>query len=189
MLLLSCLIALSCQSTTRVGDRYYEKGRFPEAAAAFEVYLESAPGDDQEVVRTLYRLGVIYAMPGTRVEDRGRSIEVLERVQQEFPGSPYAAEARLLQGLQEGLAALEADAAKVGREIEDLEAVIVRREERLRALEEELDGREEEISTLADSIPPLEARIRILAQELRDREEELEQLEKLKAIDLREPPP
>ncbi len=52
-----------------------------------------------------------------------------------------------------------------------------------------MGDRDGQILTLQNSIPPLRIEIRELVRELASKQQELEQLERLKAIDLDQPPP
>ena len=178
-----------CQSTTRVGDRYYEAGRLPEAEAAYQVYLDSASGDQEQTLQTLYRLGVIYATPGSPVYDPGRSVEVLEALLADYPANPWAPEALLLRNLQVQIGDLGAELTGDRVRLAELEVDLAEREQELAALEAEVGERDEQIEALQESIPPLRIEIRNLIRDLATKQEELEQLERLKAIDLDQPPP
>lgn len=178
-----------CQSTTRVGDRYYQDGRYPEAAAAYRVYLDSGMSDREETLRTLYRLAVIYGTPGSSAYDPQRSIETLETLLSVYPGSAYAPEASLLRNLQVKIADLAAEVTADRVRLTELEVDLAEREHELARLDRELGERDEQIEALRDSIPPLRLEIRDLIHELAGKQEELEQLERLKAIDLDQPPP
>lgn len=188
-LLLMASILGGCQSTTRVGDRYYANGRYPEAAAAYQVYVESGTSDKDQTTRTLYRLGVIFATPGSSTYDPQRSVEILDQLMSVYPGSLYAAEARLLQNLQVEIGNLEQELAADRVRLTELSVDLAERENELAVLEQQVGDRDDQILTLQDSIPPLRIEIRELIRELVSKQQELEQLERLKAIDLDQPPP
>ena len=178
-----------CQSTTRVGDRYYDGGRLAEAAAAYQVYLESNRGDAERASQTLYRLGVIYASPGSSVHDPRRSIETLNRLLQQYPGNRYTTEALVLRDLQQQAIELESEVAADRTRLAELEADLVERERELRSLAGQIEEKEGQILALQESIPPLRVEISDLIHELAAKQAELEQLERLKAIDLYQNPP
>lgn len=188
-LLATAWILGGCQSTTRVGDRYYADGRYPEAAAAYGVYLNSSPTDKDQTTRTLLRLGVIYGTPGSPAYDSQRSIEVLEHLLSSFPGSMYAPEAVLLRNLQLRIVDLAAELTEDRVRLAELEVDLAEREKELSSLELQVGERDDQIEALRESIPPLQIEIRNLIRELASKQQELEQLERLKAIDLGQPPP
>ena len=188
-LLLVTSILGSCQSTTRVGDRYYANGRYPEAAAAYQVYLDSGTSDKDLTIRTLYRLGVIFATPGSSTYDPHRSVEILDQLLNVYPGSLHAAEARLLRNLQVEIRGLEQELSGDRVRLTELVVDLAERESELAVLEQQVDERDDQIVALQDSIPPLRSQIRELSRELSSKQQELEQLERLKAIDLDQPPP
>lgn len=181
-------ILVGCQSTTRVGDHYYANGRYPEAAAAYQVYLDSGTTDKDQTTRTLYRLAVIFATPGSSAYDPQRSVEILEQLVGVYPGSLYAPEAMLLRNLQLEIRDLEAELTRDRVRLTELEVDLVERERELAGLEQQVGERDEQITALMDSIPPLRIEIRELIRELAAKQQELEQLERLKAIDLDQPP-
>lgn len=188
-LLCAVLLLGACQSTTRVGDRYFEGGRLAEAAAAYQVYLDSNSGDSDRVSLTLYRLGVIFASPGTSVHDPERSIDTLNRLIRDYPENRYATEAVLLRDLQERMLGLDAEVTAGRVQLSDLEIEMAERERELRSLQDRLEEKEARILALQESIPPLRIEISNLIHELAAKQEELEQLERLKAIDLEQLPP
>jgi len=179
----------SCQSATRVGDHYYANRRFPEAAAAYQVYLDSGTTDKDQTTRTLYRLAVIFATPGSSAYDPQRSLEILEQLIGIYPGSVYAPEAMLLRNLQLEIGDLEAELTHDRVRLTELEVDLTERERELAGLEQQVGERDEQIAALTDSIPPLRIEIRELIRELSAKQQELEQLERLKAIDLDQSPP
>ncbi len=186
---LPVLLAIcGCQSVSHVGDRYYAKGRLPEAAAAFEVFLDSSPGDDEAAARTLYRLGLILGSPTSGAYDPERSLAVLERLINDYPGSAHARDAEILAGLQRQVVALQRESEAMHSRLEEVEAELGERLSHIRSLEERVSATDQELAQLRESIPPLEGEIRTLIRQLAAKERELEQLEQLKAIDLAEPP-
>jgi hypothetical protein len=172
-----------------VGDRYYANGRYPEAAAAYQVYVESGTSDKDQTTRTLYRLGVIFATPGSSTYDPQRSVEILDQLMSVYPGSLYAAEARLLRNLQVEIGNLQQELTVDRVRLTELSVDLAERENELAVLEQQVGDRDGQILTLQDSIPPLRIEIRELVRELASKQQELEQLERLKAIDLDQPPP
>lgn len=189
--LLIAILALvsGCQSTTRLGDHYYQEGRYPEAAAAYRVYLDAETSDREQILRTLYRLGVIYGTPGSSAYDPQRSVEILETLLSVYPGNVYAPEATLLRNLQLKIRDLAAEVTADRVRLTELEVDLAEREAELARLGKELGQKEDQIEALQESIPPLRIEISDLIRELAAKQQELEQLERLKAIDLDQPPP
>lgn len=183
------LLAGGCRSTSRVGDRYYANGRYPEAAAAYEVYIDSGTSGKDQTNRTLYRLGVVYATPGSSVYDPERSVEVLDRLLESCPDCSLAPEALLLRNLQLQVVDLSGELRADQMRLAELEASLAERQAKMAGLELQIGDRDEQITALQESIPPLRIEIRELIHELASKHEELEQLERLKAIDLEQPPP
>lgn len=183
------LALMACQSTTRVGDHYYSSGRYPEAAAAYQVYLDAGPADKEQTTQTLFRLGVIYATPGSAAYDPQRSVEILETLIRVYPGSSYTAEAVLLRNLQLAIGDLETEVTEDRVRLTELQVDLAERETELEGLEAQLAQRDEQVAALQETIPPLRFEIRELIRELAAKQQELEQLERLKAIDLEQPPP
>lgn len=177
-----------CQSTTRVGDRFYEDGRYAEASAAFQSFLESEPSDRELVARTLYRLGVALGYPGTSVYDPKASVETLELLLESFPDSPFAAEAMLIRDLQLKLVELESDIERDRLRLAEMEMALAQKEAELMKFASDMGEKDDQIEALRESIPPLRVEIRNLIHRLAEKERELEQLERLKAIDLNQPP-
>jgi len=177
-----------CQSTTRIGDIYYENGRYPEAAAAYRVYLDSDTADKEQTTRTLYRLGVIFATPGSSAYDPARSIEILEQLMKVYPGSGYTPEAMLLRNLQLKITDLATELTEDRLRLAELEVDLAEREGELANLGQQLGEKDAQMEALQASIPPLRIEIRDLIRELASKQEDLERLERLKAIDLDQPP-
>jgi len=187
VLVVSSLVA--CQSSTRLGDRYYANGRYAAAAAAYQVYLEADSTDKEQTTRMLFRLGVIYGTPGSSVYDPERSLEILDQLIDGYPGSPYNLEAVLLRNLQLSIQDLERELTADQVRLTELQVDLAQRESELADLGVQVDERDAQIVTLQESIPPLRIEIRELIHELASKQEELEQLERLKEIDLDQAPP
>lgn len=188
ILVVVCFLS-GCQTTTRVGDRYYANGRLPEAAAAYQVYLDSGTSDKEQTTRTLYRLGVIFATPGSSAYDPHRSVEILEQLISLYPGSLHTPEATLLRNLQLEIRDLKDELTADQARLTELAAILAEREDELARTEQEVGDRDSQIVALQDSISPLRLEIRELIREVASKQRELEQLERLKAIDLDQPPP
>lgn len=189
ILLISGLWVAGCQSTTRVGDRFYESGKYPEAAAAFQSYLESEPSDNDQIARTLYRLGVVLATPGSSVYDPQASVETLDSLLRTYPGCTYVPEATLLRNLQLKIVQLEKEMTHDRERLAELQVDLAQREAEIAGIALEIGAKNDQIEALQESIPPLRVEIRQLIRELATKEQDLEQLERLKAIDLAQPPP
>ena len=189
---ITCLASLmfGCHSTSSfVGDQYYEEGRYPEAERALTEYLESSALDDTTAARALYRLGVIYAFPGSRLHDPEKAREVLDTLLSWYPDSAQVAEAKTLRDVLVELQEQQAERSDLMAQIATLQTELEASNAQLFTLQKQVAVKQGQITSLAESIPPLEARIRELVEQLAARQQELEQLDRLKAIDLESPPP
>lgn len=178
------VLLAACASSTGVGDRHYESRRFAEAQAAYETYLAGEARDAERIVRSLYRLGVIYSLPEGPAYDPEHAIEVLARVEKLDRGGHYATEATLLRNLQEKVVELN-DRASADRDaLAALQAQIEGLQTEVQTTEEATEVQDEEVQLLKGEIARLEEQGRALREELQAKEQELE---RLKAIDLEMP--
>lgn len=184
-ILILTLLAMGCSSSKRIGDYYFESGRYVEAEAAYQVYLENEPEDARRIARSMYRLGVIYALPESPLYDPERAAEILDRLLSINPGGPYSSEAELIRHLQLEVVRTRDELAGDRQRIADLEQELELLEIELEETQAELGEGAEQVETLSQQIESLRGRIRGLSGELATKEQELE---RLKAIDLQQPP-
>lgn len=154
---------------TPLFTRYFDAGRYPDAVRVFE--------SDSTLLRhpdALLRAARLYSDPSLGVADRARARVVLERLVTDFPKSAEARQGRILLPL---LLQLEA----VDRLNADLAARVA-----------ELGERAARTDTLAASSEAAEREVQALRRRIQRLEVDLEQarqeLERLKAIDLRRRP-
>lgn len=157
-------------------DRYFEEGRFDEAARAFEA--DSALHEQE---RALYRAGLIHGLPESPAYDPDRARRELERLLTLYPRTEYREEATRLLALLLEVARLERameDRMRETRSLSDeLEAVRARTEE----LDRQLSERERDAAVLRRLAERLDAQLREREAEIEDLRRELE---RLKEIDL-----
>lgn len=164
--------------------RHIDARRWTEAAQAFAA--DSALLEDE---RALYRAALLHGTPGTPVYDPARARALLERLLALRPdrGQREAA-THLLPMLQEleRSALLERRESELQAEIERLQREVERLLAVRDALSERLAVEQEQRMLLRRAVDRLELG-------LREREEQLRalrtELDRLKAIDLRPPPP
>ncbi len=124
-----------------MGERKGPPERAPETAAVCVARArtlmaqgdyEGARREDQKAINragknppadeALFHLGLVYAHPGNPGRDLAKSLAVLKRLVQEFPGSPWAEEGKALGSVleeNERLQALIQQSKKVDVEIEE----------------------------------------------------------------------
>ena len=162
-------------------DHHFDSGRYGDALAAFEAD-PSLQASDQ----TLYRAASLHARPDDPSYDPARAVELLERLLTSHPDSPHRGEAELLIGLLTELQQAEARAtqreSELIREIDRLAEESTRLEQQLDWLHTSLERQEEDREALYQVIFRITGDLRQKYQEFASLQEELE---RLKAIDLR----
>lgn len=175
------VLLASAGCATSSFDRHFEARRYAEAATAFD---EDPSLHDEE--RALFRAGVAYALPESPVHRPERARDLLERLLDLHPGTAHRDEAMRLLALLAELERLEANAARRERELRRRELTLTAQVARLRRSAEWLEARVEAGEKQMEMCRAMTAR---LDRTLRDREGELralrEELDRLKAIDLR----
>ncbi|MFQ5740930.1 MAG: tetratricopeptide repeat protein [Acidobacteriota bacterium] len=111
----------------------FERGDYSEATAAYESLLSRNLPISEEP-RVLFRLALSYALPESPVHNPDRAIQLLTRLIEEHPDSPYGLESRLILGLLSRSQTLESQAKrkeeeirKLAEELEKLKAIDLRR--------------------------------------------------------------
>jgi hypothetical protein len=122
-------------STFEVGETNFEKGRYAEAAKAFEAYLKSNPKFINRD-RALFHLAMSRALASDSNRDLRQAELAFKRLLAEFPSSPYTSQAKFILGLQ--------------AQIDRLKTDVKDREERLKRLTEELQRLTEELQKLKE---------------------------------------
>lgn len=183
---LATLLLAGCAGiSTSEGDRLFANGDFAAAKTAYESYLGRGPADGRRRERALYHLGLIHARPDGAFHDPVKAQRYLERLIAQQPPSPYASQAALVLALQIETHRLRDEMA----DQKGLARLLLAELSRLRAEAEEIEntatGEQEKARRLADRIRRLETDLDRLTADLAAREEELERLKK---IDLEDPP-
>lgn len=157
-------------------DRYFEEGRFDEAARAFDA--DSALHEQE---RALYRAALIHGLPESPAYDPARSRRELERLLTLHPRTEFREEATRMLALLLEVERLQWAVEDRMREARSLAAELAAAGARADELERQLSERERDAAVLRRLAERLEA-------QLRDREAEIEdlqrELERLKEIDL-----
>jgi hypothetical protein len=171
------LVLTGCASARKPGDRAFQAGDYPAAAAAYEAAIQRTPAAraDPEL---LLRLAIAYARPDTTVYEPQRAVEVLKEVVTRFRGDRAAREAALLLPNLEQEVRLLAAVASARRTIADLEGELARTREETHALDAAAKTREDQLARLHASLADAQAQLRRVRDEL----------EQLKRIDLRRRP-
>lgn len=179
------LCGMACASTQGVGDRYFESGRYLEAKAAFEAYLDDEPKDADRVARYTYRLGLVYALPNSPVHDPEMALEIFDSLAAMDPSGPYTPQAKMISELQRRGIDLDQDLRDSRARIANLEDEISGLEVDLVDMQGTSGERSQQIEDLSDQIDRLVGQRAQLRRQLKETEEELD---RLKAIDLESPP-
>lgn len=103
-------------------DRYFEAGSLAAAESAFreDSTLRRHP-------RSVYRAGLVYALPHSPARDLGRALELLRSYLEMRPEGERAEEARRLVPLLEEVAGLRRRIAELQDQLEQLKAVDLER--------------------------------------------------------------
>lgn len=177
-LLVSCLVLMSaCTGAALQADRYFSRGDYPHAAASYEASMAAA-GQTPLAARSLYRLAIARATPGTEAFDPAKAAAAFEELLKRYPASEYAREAALPSAL---VRELNASSAKLGDLLRDrdqakaqLDALARSSQEDGRILRQELEDRKAQVVQLRARVAEQEqavARLKV-------------QIEQIKRIDL-----
>jgi TolA-binding protein len=110
--------------TLEQAEAAFVAGNYRDAATSYESYLQMSPEGDKRD-EALFRLGLVYALPGASSQDWVRATSYLKRLVDEYPASPLKAPANLILSLQTDITTLTADGE--------------RREQRIRQLTSEIE--------------------------------------------------
>lgn len=185
VLLLTLAAVTGCSLLQPDGTRYFREGDYAAAEAAYESYLESGRAGGRREERALYHLGLIHAQPDSELHDPVAARRYLERLLAVEPPSPYAMQAALILDLQleanrleEAMADQRSLARRLLEELHNLRAEAER-------VESQASDEQERARKLSEEIEALRTRMAALAEELATR---VDELERLKRIDLEDPP-
>jgi hypothetical protein len=174
---ITALLVTGC--ATSPFDRYFEAGQYELAAREYEAD-PSLVGND----RSLYRLGLAYAAPGTPVYDPERARDLLAQFETRFPTSEHRAEARILVGLLGEVTTLRSELAAGRRQRDAVEETIRRLEMANAGLQDTVSVQHRRLQELQEELTRVEAEVEAKDAGLRRLENELD---RLKRIDLERP--
>jgi septal ring factor EnvC (AmiA/AmiB activator) len=186
------LVACSgIQSGETPADRLYQRGELVAAEEAYREAVRQDPAAPQHA-RSLFRLGVLYTLADSPVQDEEQAAACLSRLVAQFPDSDYTLPARAMLSQY--------------RQSEDLERRLARGSEVLESTRQSLRQLRGEQETSRAALTQCEAKSLQLMQEAEEQrrrltalEEDLDrstrradrlerELEELKRIDLGSPP-
>ncbi len=162
-------------------DRYFEAGQYELAARAHEADPSPAPSD-----RTLFRLGLVYALPQTPVYDPTRARASLEALRARFPASRFRTPGRVLLALLTELTRLETEVDMEQFQLDSLRVTLREIQEGHQALRQGIANQDRELERLRRELRRLEDELADKSLTVRRLESELE---RLKSIDLGRPSP
>ena len=186
-LLLALVLGLSasCVTTLSEGDRLYLAGDLAQAEAAYRAYLTSGRATGDAEARARYRLGLIYALPGSDLHDWQMANRALTLLIEGDPGSPWTRQARLLLALHDERERLALELHASDDRVSALLSEVVELKEAAEVAGDEAETREARMEQLAIEIAALQRSIGELQERVAAREKELE---RIKRIDLQTPP-
>lgn len=178
VLLVSCLVSLAaCSGAAIQADRYFSRGDYPQAAASYEASMAAA-GQTPPAARSLYRLAIARATPGTEAYDLEKAAAAFEELSKRYPSSDYAREAALPSALVRELSASSGKLADLRRSLEQakaqLDALARSSQEDGRNLRQELEDRKAQVLQLKARVAEQEQNLARLKA----------QIEQIKRIDL-----
>ena len=175
------LLAVTTGCATSLFDTHFEQGRYVAAAAAFD--QDSSLHRDE---RALFRAAVVRAFPSSSAFDPTLALAHFARLEELFPDNSHRIEARRIVSLLEDRARLQSKLEVHLSDLSDLRSQIATFAERQRRMEQLEEGRDAEVARLEALAVQLENQLRQRSGELAALRQELE---RLKAIDLRPPRP
>ena len=166
-------------------DALFAAGDLAAAKTAYESDLEGSRVGGRREERALYHLGLIHSRPESEFHNPVEARRYLERLLEIEPASRYATQAATILDLQLTASRLRGEMA----DQKSLARLLLAELQRLRLEAERIESaatdEQERARRLAGQIQALEKQMAALATELAAREEELERLKK---IDLEDPP-
>lgn len=152
------LLSASCSSAVVQANRYFSLGDYPHAAAAYEASLGDAP-----TARTLYRLGIARATPGTPAFDAAKAAEAFDALSRRYPSTSYARQAALPAALLKELTAASDKLAGLRHDLDQaksrMDAAAARSQQEGKALKDELEERQSQVLQLKSRVAEQEETI------------------------------
>jgi uncharacterized coiled-coil protein SlyX len=180
VLIASALLVLGSAAAcaTSPFDRHFDARRYAEAAQAFE--QDPALQDNE---RTLYRAGLVHALPDSPVYQPEVARNLLTRLLDVFPRSSHADEARSLLALLTELERSDREAERrqyeLERQVSDLETDLQRVKHQVSWLEQRFETQESHITALSRMVTDRHAELRDKDAEIRSLRAELERLQEI----------
>ena len=170
MALAACaLLAMACSGAVLQADSYFSRGDYLHAATAYEASLASGTRGGPSA-RTLYRLAVARATPGTEAYDPAKAAAAFDRLARSYPTSDYAKKAALPASLVRELMASTERLRELQLELErskaELEGILKSSGEENQGLRQDLDERKSQILQLKARVAEQEQAIARLRAEM-----------------------
>jgi tetratricopeptide (TPR) repeat protein len=108
----------SLREQLNIAEKYFTKGEYEKASAAYLKYLEISP-NPPEKDRALFHLAICYAFPDSPVHDLAKAEELLNGLVSD-PDTAHGSDAELLLRLGAQIRALRTANSRQTREIEQL---------------------------------------------------------------------
>ena len=184
-LALLLVAAGGCVSGLTDGDRFFLDGDLTQAEAAYRAYLTGGRAEGNSEARARYRLGVIYSLPESDLQDREKAYRALSSLVELEPGSSWSQQADFLLSLwaerDRLLAAVEHQRNRTDRLLAEIGTL----QDEAERVGDEVEDRQARVERLTQEIGVLQRDIGRLGHQLAAREQELDQI---KRIDLETPP-
>jgi len=135
------------------GEEYFENGDYPHAVESYEKVL-NGNSTEKNHDYALFRLGIIYALPGNPSRDLQKGLGLLKRMVTLFPESPLRAQAQLILDLQAEVDKVKSESIAKDERIKDRNERIRDQEERIKRLTGELEKLKEIDMKRRPSRPP-----------------------------------
>lgn len=185
LLALSLACAGGCASSLTEGDRLFLAGDLARAEIAYRSYLTSGRAGGNAEARARYRLGLIYALPGSDLHDWEMANRALSSLVESETDSAWSQHASLLLSLHAERERLERELEARDDRVSSLLKEVVALRQAAADAGDEVEDREARVEQLASEIAELRKSIGELGERLAAREEELD---RIKRIDLQTPP-
>jgi outer membrane protein assembly factor BamD (BamD/ComL family) len=116
----------------------YEAGRYPEAALAYQAYLDQNPKAARRD-EALFKLGIATVLSGSSPQSWIKAQAPLQTLVAEYPRSRYRPEAEYILTLQTEVEKLRLDSRDRDEKIRARDGMIRERDEKIRRLTQELE--------------------------------------------------
>ncbi len=177
-------VVIPMPNLLEVGESHLESGRYSEAVVALESYLSQNPNATDRDIAT-FKLGLCFALAGKNEQDFKKAQNQFRIVATQYPQSRYFHLASFILSLQASIDRLQIDYQEKARIIEEKDAALSERDERIRKL---ADGGKSKDGRIKDR----ESRVRERDEKIKELNETVrrltDELERMKKIDLQRNP-